>query len=280
MEGLRTDKEPLKLDYSIVEKVLVSFIREEVGSAGLSKGIVGLSGGVDSAVSCALTSRALGPDNVLAVIMPHRTSSPESITDALEILKITGVRSETVDISPMADPFIEANGDIGNIRKGNVFARLRMIVLYDRSARDKSLVIGTSNKTEILLGYGTLYGDVASAINPIGDLYKSQVWDLARHLGLPEKIVSKKPTADLWEGQTDEDELGFTYADVDGLLYYMIDERRTDEELERLGYETSFIHTVRERIRKNQFKRRMPLIAKISHRTVNVDFRYIRDWGV
>jgi NAD+ synthase len=280
MEGLRTVKEPLKLDYSIVEKVLVSFIREEVGSAGLSKGIVGLSGGVDSAVSCALTSRALGPDNVLAVIMPHRTSSPESITDALDILKITGVRSETVDISPMADPFIEANGDIGNIRKGNVFARLRMIILYDRSARDKSLVIGTSNKTEILLGYGTLYGDVASAINPIGDLYKSQVWDLARHLGLPEKIVSKKPTADLWEGQTDEDELGFTYADVDGLLYYMIDERRTDEELERLGYETSFIHTVRERIRKNQFKRRMPLIAKISHRTVNVDFRYIRDWGV
>jgi NAD+ synthase len=280
VEGLRSVREPLKLDTAFVEKVLVSFIREEVGSAGLSKAVLGLSGGVDSAVACALTARALGPENVLCVIMPHRTSSPESVADAQEVLKVSGVRSETVDITTMADPFMAENGDIGNIRKGNVFARLRMIVLYDRSARENALVIGTSNKTEILLGYGTLHGDLASAINPIGDLYKSQVWDLARHLGLPEKIVNKKPTADLWEGQTDEDELGFMYSDVDGLLYYMIDERRSDEELNRLGYDISFIHTVRERIRKSQFKRRLPLIAKISHRTVNVDFRYIRDWGV
>ncbi len=279
METLRSDKEPLKLDYKLVEKVLVKFIKEELASAGLSKAVIGLSGGVDSAVSCALAARALGPENVLAVIIPFKTSSPDSITDAEKVIGSTGIQSEIVDITQMAEPYLNDNDELGKVRIGNVLARLRMIVLYDRSAREKALVIGASNKSELMLGYGTLHGDLASAINPIGDLYKTQVWDLARHLSLPESVIVKKPTADLWEGQTDEDELGFTYQEVDRLLYYMIDERRSDTELQGLGYSKSFIHQVREMVRKNQFKRRMPLIAKISNRTVNVDFRYVRDWG-
>lgn len=279
MEPLQTDKEPLKLDNTLVEKVLVKFIKEEIASAGLSKAVVGLSGGVDSAVSCALAARALGPENVLAVMIPYKSSSPDSLTDAKKVVELTGVRSEIADITTMAEPYFQDNDEIGKLRIGNVLARLRMIVLYDRSAREKALVVGASNKSEILLGYGTLFGDLASAINPIGDLYKTQVWELAKYLGLPESVIEKKPTADLWEGQTDEDELGFTYKEVDKLLYSMIDERRSDEELIAMNFPKNFISEVRELVRKNQFKRRMPVIAKISHRTVNVDFRYIRDWG-
>lgn len=279
MEPLQTDKEPLKLDNILVEKVLVKFIKEEIASAGLSKAVVGLSGGVDSAVSCALAARALGPEHVLAVMIPYKSSSPDSLTDAKKVVELTGVRSEIADITTMAEPYFQDNDEIGKLRIGNVLARLRMIVLYDRSAREKALVVGASNKSEILLGYGTLFGDLASAINPIGDLYKTQVWELAKYLGLPESVIEKKPTADLWEGQTDEDELGFTYKEVDKLLYSMIDERRSDEELIAMNFPKNFISEVRELVRKNQFKRRMPVIAKISHRTVNVDFRYIRDWG-
>jgi NAD+ synthase len=158
-------------------------------------------------------------------------------------------------------------------------ARQRMIVLYDLSARERALVIGTSNKTELLLGYGTLHGDMASAVNPLGDLYKTQVWRLAAALGVPERIVEKPPSADLWEGQTDEGEMGMTYASVDQLLFQMVDERRTDAELEAFGFDHTLIRTVRRKIRTSQFKRRLPVIAKVSHRTVNIDFRYPRDWG-
>ncbi|HYQ87890.1 MAG TPA: NAD(+) synthase, partial [Bacteroidota bacterium] len=159
-------------------------------------------------------------------------------------------------------------------------ARERMIILYDLSARERALVIGTSNKTEVMLGYGTQYGDTACAINPLGDLYKTQVWQLAEAAGVPKKIVEKKPTADLWAGQTDEGELGFSYKLVDRLLYAMIDERRNDEELNELGFEEHFIEKVRQLVQRNQFKRRPPIIAKVSHRTVNIDFRYPRDWGI
>jgi len=279
METLHSNSEPLRLDMNLVEKLLTKFIKEEVASAGLSNAVIGLSGGVDSAVSCALAAKALGPENVLAVIIPFKTSSPESLSDAEKVLQTTGVRSEIVDITPMAEPYLNENDPLSKVRIGNVLARLRMIVLYDRSAREKALVIGASNKSELLLGYGTIHGDLASAINPIGDLYKTQVWDLARHLRLPDSVITKKPTADLWEDQTDEDELGFTYQEVDSLLYYLVDERRSDKELISMGFSKSFIHQVRELVRKNQFKRRMPLIAKVSHRTLNVDFRYVRDWG-
>jgi NAD+ synthase len=180
----------------------------------------------------------------------------------------------------MVDGYVGPTGGFDRLRAGNIMARQRMVVLYDLSARDRALVFGTSNKTESLLGYGTLYGDMASAINPLGDLYKTQVWELAEFLGIPRRLIDKKPSADLWAGQTDEGELGFTYREVDRLLYQMIDERRSDEELETAGFAKTFVDRVRSLIRKSQFKRRPPLIAKVSHRTVNVDFRYARDWGI
>ncbi len=270
----------VSINKDFVHKILVEFIRDETRNAGFQKGIVGLSGGVDSAVCAFLAAEALGHENVTAVMMPYRTSSPESLSDAEEVVTALGIHSEVVDISPMVDPFLDRAGIRDKIRSGNVMARQRMIVLYDVSSREKGLVLGTSNKTEILLGYGTLFGDMASALNPLGDLYKTQVWQLAEHLGVPGHIIEKRPTADLWEGQTDEDELGFSYNRVDRLLYLLVDERRTDEELGASGFEKGMIDRVKKMVARNQFKRRPPVIAKISHRTVNIDFRYPRDWGI
>ncbi|MCX6136708.1 MAG: NAD+ synthase [Ignavibacteriales bacterium] len=280
MEPATTDTNPLALNMDIVSRMLIDFVRDESHNAGFTKAVLGLSGGVDSAVSAFLAARALGPENVLAVMMPYTTSSPESLADAQLVISVLGIRTETIDITPMVDPYLSKHDVTDKVRKGNVMARMRMIVLYDHSVRDNALVIGTSNKTETMLGYGTLFGDMACALNPLGDLYKTQVWDLARALSVPEKLIVKKPTADLWQGQTDEEELGFEYKDADRLLFSMIDERRTDAELLVRGFDASFINHVRTLVRRNQFKRRPPLIAKISYRTVNVDFRYVRDWGV
>lgn len=274
------NENPLSLNMRTVRTMLVQFIKDELNNAGFTKAVIGLSGGIDSAVSTYLAVEALGAKNVLAVMMPYKTSSPESRTDAEDIVKTLGIRSDAVDITPMVDPLFTTLKISDNLRMGNIMARQRMIVLYDYSQKEHALVIGTSNKTESLLGYGTLFGDMASAINPLGDLYKTHIWDLADELGVPKNIILKKPTADLWIGQTDEGELGFRYRDVDKLLFFMVDERRTDEELAGLGFEKKFISNVRRKIQINQFKRRLPLIAKISHRTVNVDFRYVRDWGI
>jgi len=252
------------LDTVKIKKHLIEFIRQEFTETGFHKGIVGLSGGVDSALVAYLAAEALGRDNVLAILMPYKTSSPDSIMDAREIVKILGIKSEIIDITPMVDAYIAMAGEIGNVRKGNIMARQRMIVLYDISARDHGLVIGTSNKTEILLGYGTLYGDTACALNPIGDLYKTQVWQLAEAVGVPQKIIQKQPTADLWSGQTDEGELGFSYREIDRLLYAMINLGESDEKLISSGYDQKFINKVREMISRNEFKRRPPRIAKIS----------------
>ena len=270
----------LALDPALVRQLLVGFLRDETRNAGFSHGILGLSGGVDSAVVAFLAAEALGRENVRAVIMPYRTSNPRSRSDAELVAKAAGIPTEVVEITPMVDAYLSATRDADQVRQGNVMARQRMVVLYDLSQRDRALVFGTSNKTEILLGYGTLFGDLACALNPLGDLYKTQVWQLAATLGVPEEVVRKKPSADLWEGQTDEDDLGMTYARADQLLYAMIDERKSDPELEAMGFEPAFISRVRTLVRINQFKRRPPLIAKVSHRTVNVDFRYPRDWGV
>jgi NAD+ synthase len=270
----------LALNASMVKDLLVQFVRDESKNAGFHRGVIGVSGGVDSAVSASLTAGALGKENTIGVIMPYKSSSPKSVEDARVVIDRLGIRSELVDISGMVDAYCDARKVTDRVQRGNVMSRARMIVLYDISAKEKALVVGTSNKTEIMVGYGTLFGDTASAINPIGDLYKTQVWQLARELGVPQNVIDKTPTADLWEGQSDEEELGLTYDRLDSFLYYLVDERRNEEELRALGFESDFIDRIRGLIQKNQFKRRPPLIAKVSFRTVNVDFRYARDWGL
>jgi NAD+ synthase len=280
METASKLEQSLLLDTGLVERLLVEFLKDETHQAGFSRGVLGLSGGVDSAVCVALAAKALGPENVLGVLMPHRTSNPHSRADAELVAHTIGIKTELVEITAMVEPYLQIIGDADRVRAGNVMARERMIILFDLSQRDRALVFGTSNKTELLLGYGTLFGDMACAINPLGDLYKSQVWQLARALGLPEQVISKKPSADLWDGQTDEGEFGFTYADVDRVLYLMVDERRTDDECVAAGFSREFILRIRGMVSRSQFKRRPPLIAKVSHRTVNIDFRYARDWGI
>ncbi|RPI07004.1 MAG: NAD+ synthase [Ignavibacteriae bacterium] len=276
----RTNRADLKLNTKIVRELLVRFIKDQTSNAGFTKAVIGVSGGVDSAVSAALAAEALGKEHVLGVMIPYRTSNPKSVEDAKLVIQSTGITSELVDITRMVDGYCDENNITDSLRRGNVMARMRMIVLYDLSARENALVIGTSNKTEILVGYGTQHGDLACAINPLGDLYKSQIWQLAEALGIPKPVIEKAPSADLWEGQTDENEMGVTYATLDALLYEMVDERRTDEELLKLNFDAPLIKKIRLMIQKNQFKRRPPLIAKVSYRTVNVDFRYVRDWGI
>jgi NAD+ synthase len=274
--GLAPD---LTINTDLARRILTGFIRTEVNRTGLSRAVIGLSGGLDSSLSCFLAAEALGPQNVLAVRMPYKTSSQESLDHAQLVIDATGVQSLTVEITPMVDPLFNLYPDISSLRKGNIMARQRMIVLYDQSAVFNGLVVGTGNKTEILLGYTTLYGDSACAINPLGDLYKTQVRQLSHALGIPEQIISKPPTADLWSGQTDEGELGFTYAEVDLLLFLLVDQRYTPQECVQAGFDEKFVLTVVERIRRNQFKRVLPPIAKLSNRTVGYDFLYLRDWG-
>jgi NAD+ synthase len=266
-------------NYEVVERILVDFIAREVRRVGLERVVVGLSGGVDSAVAAALAARALGPANVLAVMMPYKTSSPESLADARAVAKSIKVETLVVEITQQIDVYYAQFPDASDRRRGNKMARERMTILYDLSAANPALVLGTSNKTELLLGYGTLYGDMASAINPIGDLYKTQVWGIAEHLGLPKTVIRKAPTADLSPGQTDETDLGFSYHEVDRLLYWMIDERCSAEELVDAGFDAAFIDRVFDLVQASQFKRRLPVIAKVSRRTIDTDFRYPRDWG-
>jgi NAD+ synthase len=262
----------------LVCDLLVDFLREEVRSAGLDRAVVGLSGGIDSAVVASLCATAFGPANVLAVMMPYRTSSPASSRDADTVARGLGIPSRRVDISAMADGYLEQERIQDARRRGNVFARCRMTVLYDLSVEWRGLVIGTSNKTELLLGYSTQWGDSACAVNPLGDLYKHQVFQMARFLALPEVVLSKPPSADLIEGQTDEADFGFTYEQADRLLCFMVDRRYSEAELVAAGFEAELIRRVSSRIVASQFKRLPPLIAKLSRRSVGHDFRYLRDW--
>jgi NAD+ synthase len=264
---------------SLLRRILVSFIRNEVEKVGVRRVVVGLSGGVDSSLSAMLAAESLGPDNVLAIMMPYKTSSPESRAHAELVVRKSSIQSIVVDISPEIDAYFARFPDADPKRRGNKMARERMTILYDHSARWDALVLGTSNKTELLLGYGTLYGDMASAVNPLGDLYKTQVWALAEAVGVPDVIVKKEPSADLWQGQTDEAELGFSYRDVDRLLYFMVDERYSKPELIAAGFAERFVDEVTARVMNSHFKRRLPVIAKVSQRTIDRDFRYARDWG-
>ena len=269
----------LSINVDLARDILTGFIRSEISRVGMSRAIINLSGGLDSALSCALAVEALGAENVMALRLPYRTSSPDSLVHAQLMIDQFKVHSETIDISPMVDPLIERDPNISNVRKGNIMARMRMIALYDQSEVFKALPVGTSNKTEILLGYSTLYGDSASAINPIGDLYKTQVRQIARAMNIPAPIIDKPPSADLWADQTDEKELGFTYEEVDKLLYLMVDQRYSPQEAIEAGFDEKFVTTVTSRIRRYQFKRMLPPIAKVSNRTVGYDFLYLRDWG-
>jgi len=268
----------LDIQPELVAELLVSFLREEVASAGLGRTVLGLSGGIDSAVVAALCARAFGPENVLSVLLPYRLSNPESERDARAVGEQLGLPMRRVDISPMADGYLAAQGVDDARRRGNVLARCRMTVLYDLSVEWRGLVVGTSNKSEILLGYSTQWGDGAHALNPLGDLYKHQVYELARHLGLPEGVIEKPPSADLFEGQTDEAELGFRYADADRLLQRMVDRRYSEDELVAAGFERDFVRAIAARLVANQFKRVTPVIAKLSRRSIGHDFRYLRDW--
>jgi len=256
----------MKLNNESIEKKIVDFIKKETSKIGINKAVIGLSGGIDSAASIFLTAKALGNENVLGVLMPYKTSSKDSITDSNLVIEKLNIRSKTVEISDMVDAYInrEENKEMLDIRKGNVMARVRMIILYDESARENALVMGTGNRTEILLGYTTLFGDSACAINPIGDLYKTQLRDLAKNMGVPQTIINKKPSADLWIGQTDEGELGYSYEEIDKYLYKMIDKKKSGEELIKAGFDTSFMHVINNMITKNEFKRLPPKIAKIT----------------
>lgn len=269
----------LTLNADVTRGILIAFLRAEIGRFGFRKAVLGLSGGVDSSLSCLLAAEALGAENVLAVLMPYRTSAHESTEHALQVAQMSAVHTQTVDITPMVEPYLLQHPDMSDVRRGNAMARMRMIVLYDHSAVWNGLVVGTSNKTELLLGYGTLFGDMASGVNPLGDLYKTQVRQMARAVGVPDAIVQKAPSADLWAGQTDEGELGFTYAEVDKLLYLLVDERFTADEVIAEGFDPRFVATVMRRLRAFQFKRVPPIVAKVSRRDVGHDFLYPRDWG-
>jgi NAD+ synthase len=272
-------EQKLHVDMQVARLVLTKFLHNEITKAGFGRVVLGLSGGIDSALSCYLAAAALGPENVLAVRLPYQASSPDSLEHAQEIIDALGVASETIDITPMVEPFFALTPEMSPNRKGNVMARARMLALYDRSAAWNALVVGTSNKTELLLGYGTIYGDLASAVNPIGDLYKTQVRQLSRALGVPEAVVQKPPTADLVPGQTDEGDLGFTYEEADKLLYLMVDERYSPEDAVEAGYNRAFVDRVLTMVQRAHYKRTMPVIPKISGRTIGHDFLYLRDWG-
>ncbi|HEY8738325.1 MAG TPA: NAD+ synthase [Candidatus Dormibacteraeota bacterium] len=270
---------PLAINGGLVRRILLGFIQNEVRKVGFERVVLGLSGGVDSSLVATLAAEALGPGNVKALIMPYRSSDPKSRSDAMRLIDQLGIEWLEVDISPQVDAYYTRFPQADQKRRGNKMARERMTILYDHSWAWQALVIGTSNKTELLLGYGTIYGDMASALNPIGDLYKTQVWQLADSVGVPTAIVQKVPSADLWAGQSDETELGFGYRLIDQLLYYLVERRYSVAELEAEGFDPAFIDDIVRRVRDNQYKRRLPVIAKLSSRTIDREFRYPRDWG-
>jgi len=242
------------------------FLRAQLAASGHRGLVVGLSGGIDSAVAAALAVAALGADKVTGIMMPYATSSAASLTDAMAVAEGLGLAAEKVDITPMADAFLAAVPDSERVRRGNVMARCRMVVLYDRSAQRDALVLGTGNRTEGLLGYTTMYGDNACALNPLGQLYKTEVRLLAAHCGLPSSVLTKAPSADLWAGQADEDELGVSYAEVDHLLHHLVDERLGERQLAALGFAPALVERITVRVRAMAFKRRLPPVAEMPGR--------------
>jgi NAD+ synthase len=267
----------LELNAPLAEAVLTSFIRDAVETSGTQGVIVGLSGGVDSALAAVLAARALGPERVHGFLLPYRTSSPESEQDARAVAGHLGLTHRMIDISPMVDAYFAIEPDAPAERRGNKMARERMTILFDQAKKLDALVLGTSNKTEILLGYSTVFGDNASSLNPLGDLYKCQIWQLSRHLGLPAQVIDKAPSADLWPGQTDEGELGFSYETADEVLYLLFDLGLRPEEVAARGYEERVVRRIVSLEQRFRFKRRLMLIARLSGSAVNLDQEIPRD---
>jgi NAD+ synthase len=269
----------LSINCELAAEIIVGFVKDEITKFGFSRGVLGMSGGIDSTLSAFLAAQALGPENVLGIFMPYTTSDPASLADAEEAATQLGIQTMLVEIGPQIDAYFDRFPDANRLRRANKMARERMTVIYDQSQAWGALAVGTSNKTEALLGYTTLWGDMACAVNPVGDLYKTQVRQLARYLHIPQQIITKAPTADLWQGQTDEGELGFTYADVDQLLYRLVDLRWSGEQAVAAGFDAAFVARVQRMVMNAQYKRRMPPVAKVSQRSMERDFRYSRDWG-
>lgn len=261
--------------YILIENYLIKFLRNEVYKTGLKKALVGLSGGIDSAVVAVLAQKAFGAD-FEAITLPSASSATSSFDDAQELCNKFGIKNQNISIAPLISAYFK-DGKKGNLQMGNFAARMRMSVLYDLSAEQSALVLGTSNKSELLLGYGTIYGDLASALNPIGDMYKSAVFEFARHLDVPASIINKAPSADLWEGQSDEADLGFSYATIDSALHAFVELRLSEDELLERGFDPKLVALITKKIYQNQFKRKMPIIAKLGHRTIGFDFLYPRD---
>jgi NAD+ synthase len=270
-------KARLTLNAPLAEAVLTGFIRDAVETSGTQGVVVGLSGGVDSSFAAALAARALGPERVHGFLLPYRTSSPDSERDARTVAEHLAVPHRVIDISAMVDAYFALESDAGPDRRGNKMARERMTILFDQAKKLSCLVLGTSNKTEILLGYSTVFGDNASSLNPLGDLYKTQVWQLSRHLGLPAQVVDKPPSADLWPGQTDESELGIDYATADEVLYLLFDMGLRPEEVTGRGYDERVVHRIVALEQQFRFKRRLMLIARLSGSAVNLDQEIPRD---
>jgi NAD+ synthase len=270
-------RERLRLNAPLAEAVLASFIRDAVETAGSAGVVVGLSGGIDSSLAAALAARALGPERVHGFLLPYRTSSPESERDARAVAGHLGMPHRAIDISPMVDAYFEMETDAGPDRRGNKMARERMTILFDQAKKLDALVLGTSNKTEILLGYSTVFGDNASSLNPLGDLYKCQIWQLSRHLNLPAEVIDKAPSADLWPGQTDEGELGFSYDLADEVLHLLFDMGLRPEEVAGRGYEERVVRRIVTLEQRFRFKRRLMLIARLSGSAVNLDQEIPRD---
>ena len=271
--------ENFRLNYELVKKFIIEFIKEEVHSNGFNRCVLGLSGGLDSVLVAYLSKEALGKENVKAIIMPYKTSNPASKEDALATVTHLGILHETIDITKISDAYLKREKEMTNIRMGNFLARVRMSILFDKSREFKALVMGTSNKSELILGYSTWHGDMAASLYPIGDLYKTQIFEFAQFMQIPEKIIAKKPSADLWPGQTDEKELGAKYIQIDSILTFYVDQRKTIDEIIAMGYSQKIVENVLNRIKKNQFKNTLPPVAKFSPRTFGLDFLYPHDLG-
>ncbi len=253
----------LNLNLKEVHNELVEFLRENFKKAGFSKAVLGLSGGIDSALVAYLLRDALGKENILAIMMPYKSSNPDSLNHAKLVIEDLKINSKTIEITDMIDAYFKNEKEASSLRMGNKMARERMSILFDYSSKENALVVGTSNKTEIYLGYSTQFGDSACALNPIGDLYKTNIWDLSRYLKIPNELIEKKPSADLWEGQTDEQEMGLTYKEADQVLYRMLEENKTVEEVLGEGFNKDLVDNIVRRMNRSEYKRRMPLIAKI-----------------